>query len=95
MLLRMRRDGFVELRWFPTAAAAWLAQAFLEAEGVDCLLDPSEPLAATIASGVRGVRLHVRAEQRPRARALLRETELSERELTFLATRRLPEGESA
>lgn len=89
----MRRDGFVELRWFPTAAAAQVAQALLESEGVDCLLDPSEPLAATIASGVRGVRLHVRAAAKPRAEALLRETQLSERELAFLATRRLPEGD--
>lgn len=82
----------MELRWFPTAAAAELARGLLETEGIDVVLDPSEPLASTIASGTRGVRLHVPAAAKPRALALLRETELSERELTFLATRRLPEG---
>lgn len=88
----MHRDGFVELRWFPTAAAAEIARGLLEAEGIDCLMDPSEPLMATLASGTRGVRLRVPARERARARLLLRETELSERELTFLATRRLPEA---
>jgi hypothetical protein len=87
----MRRDGFVELRWFPTAAAAQIARSLLETEGIDCLIDPSEPLATALASGTRGVRLHVPESVRTRALVLLRETELSERELTFLATRRLPE----
>lgn len=87
----MRRDGFVELLWFPTSGAAQVARTLLEAEGIDALLDPSEPMASALASGTRGVRLHVHETDHRRATEILRDTQLSERELTFLATRRLPD----
>jgi len=87
----MRRDDYVELRWFPTSGAAQVARTLLEAEGIEALLDPSEPLMSALASGTRGVRLHVREAERRRAEEILRETQLSERELTFLATRQLPD----
>lgn len=87
----MRADGYVELRRFDTVPSAQAVRSLLEAEGVGCLLDPSEPLAVAVASGGRGIRLYVAASEKDRAESILRDSELSDRELTYLATGELPD----
>jgi hypothetical protein len=82
----LRADGFVELRRFRTAASAEAVASMLRGEGVECILDPSDALLATIASGGTGVRLLVPEAERHRAEFVLRDSAFSDEELTALAT---------
>jgi hypothetical protein len=86
----MRADGYVELRRFATVASAEAFATLLAAEGIECILDPSDPLLVAIASGGEGVRLLVPATQRHRAEFVLRDSEFTDEELAFLATGELP-----
>ena len=88
----MRADGFVELRRFATVASAEALATLLEAEGIECILDPSDPFVTAIASGGAGVRLLVPEAKRHRAEFVLRDSEFSDDELTYLATGESPAG---
>lgn len=89
----VQADDFVPFASFSSVASAQVAKGLLEAEGVDCLLDPSDPLAVALMSGSQGIRLLVVSHLQHRARLVLSEAEFSESKLQFLATGDLPESE--
>jgi hypothetical protein len=82
----MRADNFVELTVLATVTSAQAFRSLLESEGVECLLDPSEPLAIAVASGGRGIKLLVPESELDRAQSILSDSEFSDQELTYLAT---------
>jgi hypothetical protein len=75
---------------FPDIASAEVARSLLGAEGIEALIEPSDPISGPIAAGIRGYALLVDVTDRVRARAVLGDSELSEAELIFLATGELP-----
>jgi len=82
------------VRVFHDFASAEAAKSLLEAEEIHAILDPSSPPAAVLPAQEPRIRLLVAARDEVRARAVLADTSLSEGELDFLATGRLPGDDS-
>jgi len=83
------------VRVFGDFASAEAARSLLEAEGIAAIVDPSAPPAAVLpAQGPPRIRVLVAEADEVRAHAVLGDTALSERELAYLATGKLPRAES-
>ncbi len=80
---------FTTLRSFSDPASAEAARALLREEGIPAHLGPQDPISGPIASAQRGVRLFVPTPDADRARHVLADTDLTDRELGYLATGRL------
>ena len=87
----MRSGEIVLLRSFDSLASAEFAKALLEAEGIQAVVEPTDPVVGSIAGVSSGVSLLVDATDRVQ-RGILEDTELSDAEVDYLATGRLPGG---
>jgi hypothetical protein len=74
------------LETFDNLVSAELAKAFLESEGIDVTIDPSDPIAGPLGGFSSGIRIYVSEADKERARKILKETDLSDAELASLAT---------
>ena len=88
----MRSGEIVVLRIFDSLVSAEFAKALLEVEGVEAVVEPTDPVSGPIAGVSSGVKLLVDATDRVRAAQILEETTLSDEELDYLATGKMPGG---
>jgi len=73
------------VRTFRDPASAEVAKSLLESEGITATITPSDPVAAPLGGFTSGIRLYVSLADEERAKTLLRDTDLSDAELSELA----------
>ena len=79
----MRSGEIVVVRTFESLASAEFAKALLEAEGIQAVVEPTDPVAGPIAGVSSGVSLLVDAVDRVRAAGILEETNGRSRDRTY------------